>query len=177
MKIKSIKIINYRSFPNSEKQNEIKCSGLNIIIGANGSGKSNIANALRLAFGYGPDYGYTEDRKYLESYDYNTENEIQIKISSDEDEPPPFSEGYYKDGLDIGNLSQDNRFFPVGPSRLLWNLVTKKGNDDNWYRLTDDCWNRLQSDALTYLSEVRCFHLTYKDMSHAFSQALHQNLR
>ena len=58
MKIKNIKLSNWRSFDKCDKPQINDLRDFNVIIGANSSGKSNIACGIRFALGWGLDYGY-----------------------------------------------------------------------------------------------------------------------
>lgn len=129
MKIKSITISNWKSFEDHEP---IRFSeGLNIIIGPNSSGKTNLANAIRMVCGYGPDYGggfALRGNNEIQERDFNNPKKaIYLQLETDIGKETPIS----KTINDTGPFKEFHtklkpRFFPIGARRELNELISPK---------------------------------------------------
>ena len=83
MYIKKLRISNWKSFEYNESPRWIEFGMLNIFIGPNSEGKTNLANALRVMFHGGPDYSEDKKlgRKAVECRDFN-DDKYPIKIEA-----------------------------------------------------------------------------------------------
>ena len=123
---------------------------LNIFIGPNSEGKTNLANALRLICGYDPDFGTDPEllekniRKTFEPNDfYDKTQSIEIEAVSDSHEKPitlkispeQIGENTQRD------QSLKNEFFPVGANKEIFKIGIKEVN--NWDILQEN-WNELR---------------------------------
>ncbi len=161
MKITELLISNWKSFPFNNSPDPIRFhDNLNIFIGPNSSGKTNLANALRMVCGYGPDYGGDEDLRANEEIrktDFNQiiNNEpIEIKVRTDEQndlvslrieqKDVPYSFNYPK-------LS----FFPIGTERELHKLTSATDHKQEF----NNIWDQLRTDVRNHfkfeLSETK----------------------
>lgn len=129
-KIRNVKLSNWRSFGKCDEPQLTDLRDFNVIIGANSSGKSNIACGIRFALGRGNDFGYVRkggDRQ-IQRNDYNKRENGKIEIGFD-----------YYDGTSISKPFNegDNSpvpspwFFPIGPNRVTDKLLTHKGNPES----------------------------------------------
>ena len=80
MKIKSIKIHNYRSI----KDAEFVLSNYNVLVGANNSGKSNILTALRIFYEDGIKFNEKKDFPQFQTDDEESWIEIEYLLTDDE---------------------------------------------------------------------------------------------
>ena len=86
MIISKLRISNWKSFEHTQNPAWIEFNKLNIFIGPNSHGKTNLANALRLICDYDPDYGGNpnRNRKKVKLNDFNIENQcIEIEAITD----------------------------------------------------------------------------------------------
>lgn len=168
MTIKEIKISNWKSFEYNDNPKGIQFNFLNIFIGPNSEGKTNLANAIRLICDYNPDYGGDPDRKgniKILKKDFNINSKNQpIEISADVtnyDDPVKL----IINPKDIGirptpniSLKKCNKFFPIGAHKRIFNLGLKENKDEKKdfvtkrnFKILKDKWHELV-DEMDYFN-------------------------
>ena len=148
MYISKIEISNYRNF----KNNTIDFSpGMNVIIGHNNAGKTNLINALRFIFNRkSKRERMSVDDFNLEYENFSTPPEIAITVTISEHEDSVDDKNVVYDWL----VKQDTPY----EAKLSFNFYLPKGNDYDSYQ--KDIKNCINSDG-SYNSD-RCWKLISK---------------
>lgn len=162
MRLKEIKISNWKSFPFDENPEPISFNeNLNIFIGPNSSGKTNLANAIRISCGYGPDYGGDKEvnrSKNIRNSDLNGLEKfacVQFETFGKESQSVNIDAS---GSLDFSNpnLEVESRrsFFPIGDKKELFKLTTVRDQR----LLESNVWNELWTQNISSIMK-EYFHI------------------
>lgn len=178
MKIIELKISNWKSFTFTENPDPIIFNeNLNIFIGPNSSGKTNLANALRLVCGYGPhptrdpkmDQAIAKDL-ITENYFNNIEKPLEIKIRTSGDQPDPI----FINPNEIGskfNYKNQKEFFPIGDTKVLYDLTTIR----SYPVVFREVWSELIVEAKEYFNIILPNDVPDPSSDHLFSDLFDSN--
>ena len=179
MKVIELHISNWKSFPYNDNPKPIIFNKkINIFIGPNSSGKTNLANALRLACGYrphsvrDPKQDENEKNRIPKGYFKNSNKPIEISIKESENNSlhtiliQPSQIGTK---LSYQNILKES-FFPIGATKALYGLTTVKSYTDIFHNI----WNKLRDEAVKYFG-IDDLPEEVPSSDHLFSDLLDKN--
>ena len=190
IKLSSLKIVNFRSI----KNNTILIKDLNIFVGLNDAGKSNILKALNLFFNNETDYGvdFSFDRDFTRFYDEKSHRAKEISIELRFEIPDTYSgSGTYNwkktwrwDGLFESVITKSNGEKPASKSRIpgalqriKFRYVPAVKSKDYFKTLLGDLYTAVFSSAKNPLgASVNTFSNELKKHTSDLSQNIEQHL-
>ena len=166
--ISKLRINNYKSFKYNKKPDWLEFNKINIFIGENSHGKTNITNALRLISGFEPDYGGNiyRNRNILSLIDFNDKNKcIQIEAAINNTTKNISFEINPNDINKNISLPKNlrNKFFPIGAQKSIFEIIKDNRNRELLVRYGEKIRNELIDDMKIY------FDIELKDKSSKYN--------
>lgn len=156
MRVINISIKNWKSIKDETLKDFKK---INVFIGPNLAGKTNVANAMRLVLGKGFDFG--SHRGKIEKFDFNDRNNsILIKAlvrSSEAELTPEYRIDQIGEDVKISTNNDYQKvkgsFFPVGTKRIFYEIGEQKAFDNDSrtnLELAQSKWNEIREEFYNF---------------------------